>query len=120
MFEPRKLRHRLEIQEFQVIEDSSGEVQDDNGALVQEWVTVATVWAAIEPISAREFVSAQADQSKVVARITIRYRTNINSAMRLYHAAKDSYYNIEGILSDKQSGLQYLTLPCSEGVRYAE
>jgi len=40
--------------------------------------------------------------------------------MRLYHAAKDQYYNIEGVLSDKDSGLEYITLPCSEGVRYID
>lgn len=109
-----KLRHRVEIQ-------NPVEVQDqDTGAMEVTWVTIATVWAAIEPVSAREFVASESETSKVVARVTIRYRKNIDAKMRLYHRAKGFYYNIEGILSDKDSGLEYLTLPVSEGVRYYE
>lgn len=118
MLDAGKLRHRVVIQQLVDLEDSAGEVQDDLGAMIQEWEDVATVWAAIEPLSAREFIAAQSEQSKVVARVTIRYRDDINFTMRLYHAAKDVYYNIEGILADKESGLEYLTLPVSEGVRY--
>lgn len=120
MLDAGKLRHRLTIQRLENIEDSSGEVQDSNGDLIQEWVNVATVWGAIEPLSGREFIAAQAEQSKVVARITIRYRNDIDASMRIFHAYKDTYYNIEGILADKESGLEYLTLPVSEGVRYTE
>jgi SPP1 family predicted phage head-tail adaptor len=78
------------------------------------------VWASIEALSAREFIAAQAEDSKVNTRITIRYRSGINAKMRLYHEAKDVYYNIEGVLSDKDSGLEYLTLPCSSGLRYEQ
>lgn len=120
MLDAGKLRHRLTIQKLQNVADSSGEVQDSNGDLVQEWVDVATVWGAIEPVSGREFISAQTEQSKIIARIVIRYRNDIDATMRIFHAYKDAYYNIEGILSDKESGLEYLTLPVSEGVRYTD
>lgn len=106
------LRHRLTIQ-YPV------ETQNqDTGAIDVVWTDVATVWGSIEPISAREFIAAQSEDSKVSTRITIRYRNDIDAKMRLYHAAKGQYYNIEGVLSDKESGLEYLTLPCSEGLRY--
>lgn len=108
------LRHRVLIQR-QV------ETQDpDNGAVIVSWQDVATVWSAIEPLSAREFIAAQAEDSKVNTRITIRYRNDVTAKMRLYHASKDMYYNIEGVLSDKDSGFEYLTLPCSTGVRFDE
>lgn len=120
MLDAGKLRHKITIQQLQDVEDSAGSVQDSNGDPVQEWVDVATVWAAIEPVSGREFIAAQAEQSKVVARVVIRYRNDIDAAMRLFHAYKYSYYNIEAILPDKESGLEYLTVLVSEGVRFTE
>lgn len=114
MIEAGKLRHRVVIQK-QI------EVQDlDNGALNVTWQDIATVWSSIEPLSANEFIAAMAEASKVTTRITIRYRKDITAKMRLYHAAKEQYYNIEGVLADKDSGLEYITLPCSEGVRYQQ
>lgn len=102
-----KLRHRVEIQEFVEVINSFGERE-------RYWATFANVWAAIEPLSAKEFVAAQQMQSSVTARITIRYRPGIKPAMRILHRGK--IYNIAGILADKVSGLEYLTLPVSEGV----
>lgn len=114
MIQAGKLRHRVVIQK-----QAESQNQSD-GSIIIEWVDVAKVWCAIEPLSAREFVAAQAEASKITTRITVRYRPDVTAKMRLYHAAKDMYYNIEGVLSDKDSGLEYLTLPCSEGVRYQE
>lgn len=114
MIQAGKLRHRVVIQ-------NPVETQDQNtGAVVINWVDVATVWASIEPLSAKEFVAAQALDSEISARITIRYRSDITAKMRLYHAHKRMYYDIHGILSDKNSGLEYITLPCSEGLRWQE
>ena len=108
-----KLRHRIAIQEYQFIEQdpSTGEEKRD-------WASIHECWAAIEPVSAREFVAAQAAQSKVTTRITIRYADDIDASMRVVHVkrGKQKVYNIEGILADKDSGLEYLTLVCSEGV----
>ncbi len=106
------LGHRVIIQKQQETQSA------DTGAISVSWVNVATVWSAIEPISAKEFIASEAEASAITARIMIRYRGDITAKMRLYHAAKDKYYNIEGVLSDKGSGLEYLTLPCSEGIRY--
>lgn len=109
-----KLRHRVTIQRPVNVQDA------DDGAMVTTWQDVATVWAAIEPLSAREFIAAMAEDSKVSTRITMRYRSDISHEMRLYHAAKSIYYDIHGILSDKDSGLEYITIPVSEGVKYQE
>lgn len=107
-----KLRHRVVLQ-------NQVETQDLNtGAIKVTWVDIATLWSAIEPLSAKEFIASQAEASKVTTRITIRYRVDITAKMRFYHAAKGQYYNIEGVLADKDSGLEYITLPCSEGIRY--
>ena len=98
------LRHRVKIQ-YSV--ESQNAV---TGSISVTWTDLATVWAKIEPLSARDFVAAQAEQSKVVARITVRYRDDVTAKMRIYHAAKNAYYNIEGVLADKESGYEYLTL----------
>lgn len=111
MLKAGKLRHRVVIQKPVRTQDQQ------SGAYITTWVDDRTVWASIQPISAREFVASQVEDSKVTTRITIRYAQDLDHTCRLYHASKDVYYNIEGILSDKNSGLEYLTLPCSEGLR---
>lgn len=108
MIQAGKLRHRVSLQERQTTRDP------DTGDVLSAWVEVALLWASVEALSARDFIAAGVNQSKVVARIVIRFRENINASMRIVHGAK--LYNIEGILPDKDSGREYLTLPVSEGV----
>lgn len=103
-----KLRHRVTLQAEAPSQNAT------TGVVTHGWTTVATVWASIEPLSAREFVAASAVSSKVVARIVIRYRAGVAPSMRIVHGSRT--YNIEGVLADKHSGLEYLTLPVSEVV----
>lgn len=110
----RKLRHRVVIQAPVETQNTS------TGDMEISWQDVATVWASIEPLSAREFIAAQSENNEVTARVTIRFRQGITPKMRLLHEAKGMYYNIEGILSDKDSGQEYLTLPVSEGLKYQD
>lgn len=114
MLNPAKLRHRVIIQRPVETQDSQ------TGAINVSWQDVSTVWASIEPLSVKEIIAAQAEDSKMSGRITIRYRSDIDHSYRLYHAAKNMIYNVEGILADKESGLEYLTIPVSEGVRYTQ
>ncbi|WP_394243902.1 phage head closure protein [Halopseudomonas laoshanensis] len=103
-----KLNKRVTLQ-------SAGRVQDpDSGAMVPGWLEVRKQWASIEPLSANAFIAAQSVQSKVSVRIVMRYRDDINTAWRIVH--KGRIYNIEGALPDADSGREYITLPCSEGV----
>lgn len=112
MLNSRKLRHRVIIEYFDPAQDQN------TGAMEGPYVELATVWASIEALSARELIAAQAVASKVSGKIIIRYRNDIKPSQRIYHAAKDAYYNIEGILPDKVSGMEYLTVLVSEGVQY--
>lgn len=111
-----RLCHRVSIQRYVYLLDSNGDVlQDPNsGATTQVWEEQAKVWAAIEPASAREFIASQAVQSKVTGKIIIRHRADLLPTDRIVHNGK--IYQIEGILSDKDSGLEYQTIPVSEGV----
>ena len=106
MLKSGTLRHRCALQRKQQTQNPQ------TGALLTAWVTEAIVWAAVEPLSAREFIAAHAVQSDVSVRITVRYRPDITAAMRLLHDGK--VYNITGVLADKDSGREYITLPCSE------
>lgn len=119
--EAGRLRHRVRLERLDYMYDSQGDVYQDptTGETPREWQEVATVWAAIEPVSAREFVRSQALQSQVTTRLVIRYRDDVDAAMRAVHVRRgrpDVVYNIHGVLADPDSGLEYLTLPCSQGL----
>lgn len=104
--QPGKYRHRITIQRPHSAQTLSGET-------FETWVTVyQDVPAAIEPLSVREFISAQAVQSQVTVRIEIRYLPGLTADMRILHG--DKVYNPEGWLADRVSGTQYLTAPCVE------
>ena len=80
MIDPGKMRHRITFQAFTGAADSFGDPQlgDDS-----QWHDVATVWAAIDPISGREFYAAQPSQSEVTHKLRCRYRAGLTPAMRL-------------------------------------
>lgn len=111
--EAGRLRHRVRIQR---------QIQSQNtttGQVTVAWQTVATVWADIQPLSAREFIQSQTVQAQIVARIVIRYRDGVDTSMRLVHVrlnSDDVIYNIHGVLPDAEGGMEYLTMPCSTGV----
>lgn len=103
-----KLRHRITIQK-------TGMTQDPvTGEMVTGWTEFAKAWASVEPLSVKEFIASEAGQSEVTARITLRHRAGLDSTMRILHRGK--VYNIQGVLADPKSGLEYITLPVSEGV----
>jgi len=102
------LKHYVALQEHHDVWDPI------TGDISLIWETMEEVWAEVAPLSGREFIAANATQSEVIARITIRYREDITSDWRILF--RDKIYNIEAILPDMLSGLDYLTLPCSQGV----
>jgi SPP1 family predicted phage head-tail adaptor len=104
-----KLRHRVDFERRINTQDPV------TGEVVPVWQKLATaVPASIEPLSAREFLAAKSLQSEVTTRIVVRYRAGLNAAMRIKHGSR--IYNPEGFLADPITGLEYLTIPCSEGV----
>lgn len=113
-FNSGRLRHRIAIQ-------YQSETQDQvTGEVTYTWVnlTAKKLSAEISPASAREFIASAALQSEIIARIVIRWRDDVTTKMRIVHSKNgaDTYYNIEGLLSDPKSGLEWLTMPCSAGV----
>lgn len=103
-----ELRHRITVQKKDKVQNPI------TGEIIYNWVNV---WeylpAKIQYLSVREFIAASAPQSKITARITIRYRDNLDAEMRILH--RNKIYNIQGLLPDNDSGLEYITIPVSEG-----
>lgn len=87
-----------------------------SGAMVDGWVEVRKQYASIEPLSANDFIAAAAAQSEVQCRIVLCWRDDIDRTWRIVHAGR--VYTIKGVLPDRETGREYLTLPCSEGVRH--
>lgn len=118
MLHAGKLKHRVDIQTRSDVRN------EETGASIPTWVSIAeNVFAGIEPLSVREFLSASSSQSEVTARITIRYRPGIDATLRLIGKTRPytgKIFNIHGVLNDKDSGAEYLTLPVSEGVNDGE
>lgn len=108
------LRHRVSIQQPTNTQNAiTGEVS-------KTWTTIhACVPCAIEPLSVRDFQQSRATQSSVSVRVVMRHMVGITSSMRLVATCgchEGNIYNPEGILEDTESGREYITLPCSQGV----
>lgn len=83
--------------------------QDELGQPVNEWLTLGTVWAAVEPQAGREFVAAGALQSELTTKIRIRHRPGINSGDRVIHDGRT--YNVTSVVDYRSAGRE-LTLLC--------
>ena len=101
-----RLRHRIRIEKPMVTQDP------DTGALIEAVQIIGTVFASIEPLSAREFIAAQSTQSQITAKILIRYRSGLTPDMRLIDVATGTVYNPAGFLPDPYTGRDWLTIPC--------
>ena len=97
-----KLRHRIKIFD-------QSQTRTASGAVRTEWEHILTLWADITPLSVKDVLNAQAANSEIRARAKMRYRTDINSKMRLEHMGRT--YEIDGDpLLDAESGKEYMTL----------
>ena len=106
-----RLRHKITIQEPRQQQDPN------SGAIRTVWIDFASdVAAEIAPLSVREFIASSQMQSQITARVTIRYRGGLTPQMRIVHPSTGKIYNPAGWLADQDSGLEYVTAPCSEGV----
>lgn len=117
MISSGKLRHRIRIEANTPVLDTSGDAiqNPDDGSVITEWQMLGEAWAAVEPLSTREFIQSQAHQSKVDTRIILRKQAfTVTAGQRVVHGS--NVYNVHGVLWDKDSGLEYMTLPCSTGV----
>lgn len=100
------LRHRINLEEYKSIQDP------DTGSIEKDWSTYRkSVPASIEPLSVKDKIAADANESFIEARIVVRFDPDIRPAMRIKHSGQ--YWRIHGVLPDKWSGREYMTLPVS-------
>lgn len=74
-----------------------GTGQDDIGEPVPAWGAFVTVRACVRDLLGRELIAAQGVQSQVTTKITMRFRDDIQPAMRVTRGA--DLYEIESVIN---------------------
>lgn len=80
MTDPGKRRHRVTFQRFTGTRDGFG---DPLLGEEENWTDVITLWAAVKPLSGREFYAAEQSQSEVTHKIDCRYKPGLTTDMRV-------------------------------------
>lgn len=106
MMQAGKLRDRVGI-------ENPATVSDGAGGATTTWVNVATVWANITLVNARENRAAEQRAEKITHKITLRYRDDINATMRLVSGAR--IFEIEAITNEDERD-HWLVCRCVEGL----
>lgn len=101
-----KLQYRGTIQRPSGSVGSFGDKSDD-------WTDVVDRWFSIEPLSGREYWSAQQVGSDVTHKITLRYRGGIKTSWRFYIRGRIFYIN--SILNTGEQDKELVAL-CREAV----
>lgn len=101
-----ELRHRVTLQQ-------PAETRNEYGEAERTWSHVATVWAAVEPLSGREYFDSQQRQAAVSTRITLRYQPGITPHMRVLFGAR--VYEIDSVI-DIEERHREMQLMCAEQI----
>lgn len=102
-----KLRHRVTLQEYTAGRDSFN-------AEIEQWIDIATLWAAIEPVSGDEQYQQRADQVLAIrqVRIRIRQRPELDRAkLRVIHGER--IFDVQAVEIDPTLKRQ-MVLVCEE------
>ncbi len=91
------------------VERLSGGVDELGQPLPDTWAPVFTAWAAVEPLTGREYIAAAAAVSEVTAKIRLRYRPGVLATDRVTHGS--TAYGIESVIDVRSAGRE-LVLMC--------
>ncbi|MFN2411121.1 MAG: phage head closure protein [Halomonas sp.] len=97
-----QLRHPVAIRSKTLTQDPN------TGAMESTWGTIGQDWAAITGVSGKEFIAASAEQAQTTYRLTMRYRPDLTTSMRLENDG--TTYAIKAILPDNQR--RFMTCMC--------
>jgi SPP1 family predicted phage head-tail adaptor len=89
--------------------EAPDETPDGAGGVVRSYQSVATLWASVEPISARGEVVAVQSGATVTHRIVIRYRADITTRYRLRDGAR-----VYRIVTLRERGKRFLEIQAEE------
>lgn len=93
---PGEFRHIITFQEMEERKNSFGE-------MTKIWIHKFSTRAGIYPISGKEFFVADKENSEVSHKINIRYRSDINPAMRIIY--NNRIFNIESIINFQERNI---------------
>ena len=100
------LKHKITIQE-------KTQTSDGMGGYTETWKELYTVWAAIWPVSGREYIATGRKEGEVTHRIQIRYREGIMPSHRVLYGSR--VFDIRAVLNHEEKN-KYLDLMCVEKV----
>lgn len=100
------LRHRVTLQRRATAPDGAG-----GGVLT--WHDIARVWGRVKPLRGMERHASEQTQSPVSHEITVRYREDLTTAMRILWGGRT--FNIRSALN-KDERKRYLTIEAEENV----
>jgi SPP1 family predicted phage head-tail adaptor len=99
------LRHRV------IVKQKATQTPNAVGEPQTTWSTLATVWAKVAPLSAREAERAKSVGEMVSHTVELRYRSDITAGMKITHRTRDLYIN--GVMDVDEAKVK-LMLYCSE------
>lgn len=102
--DPGRLRHELALEECSYLPDSFG-------GHTETWAEIASLFAMIEPVSARSVFGAGQSLETVTHRITIRWRGHVASGMRFRRQGR--VFSIVTVHDPDESG-RYLVCQVKE------
>lgn len=102
------LRHRVILQTGTTTADAGG-----GGSVA--WSNTATVWAKVEPLSAREQFHADQLRGPVSHKITMRYRSDVTVTPSLRISFDSRLFNIRGVRKLDEIN-QWIEVMAEEGV----
>ena len=87
------------------------DTSDDSGALVRVWTDVADIWAKIEPQRGSEMFVAGEQETVLTHNVTIRWRPDVASPMRLLLGSRALYIRAA---FDPDGRKKFLVCRCDE------
>lgn len=104
------MRHRIILQ-------SPAGARDSVGERTTTWANIATVWASINPLSARDLIAAGQTQNETTHRVRLRDSTAIaaiDASWRVMFGARIFVITSVRRIDEVKNEIELL---CSEGVR---
>ena len=101
-----ELRHQVALQ-------APAKTFDSEGQEVITWTTVATVRAAVVPLTGREYFETRAVNAELTHKVTIRYRRGVKATWRVLYGSRA----LEVVsVADVEERHERLELMCKEVV----
>ena len=77
-----RMRHRVTIQRRTQAQDGVGQPTDT-------WTTGETVWAAVRPLSGREFYAQSGEHAEITHEVTFRHGVTVAAQDRIVHDSRN-------------------------------